>query len=223
MTTLHSPRFQAVLRTLTEAAQVQEPETGKIIGKRLEGLDRSRLTDNELADLVQDVYMAVSPDLADLLYLLVRGTGATTVVELGTSLGVSALTMGAALRDNGRGRLITSELSSAKCRAVRKSVAEAGLEDIIEIREGDARETLKDLPEPVDLVLLDGFAHAYVDVLKLLEPRMRPGSVVVADGLPGDKKETIGPFRSYIEQQPDRYHRVRAAVFGSAELIVRIG
>ena len=58
----------------------------------------------------------------------------------------------------------------------------AGLADLVEIRTGDALETLAaDLPEVIDLVLLDGAKRLYPKVLSLLEPRLRPGALVVAD------------------------------------------
>jgi predicted O-methyltransferase YrrM len=53
----------------------------------------------------------------------------------------------------------------------------------VEIREGDALETLSDPGGPVDLLFLDGFAPLYLPVLELLKPRLGPGALVVADNL----------------------------------------
>lgn len=58
----------------------------------------------------------------------------------------------------------------------------AGLIDFVEIREGDALRTLAaDLPDTVDLLLLDGAKALYPEVLNLVEARLRPGAFVVAD------------------------------------------
>ena len=58
----------------------------------------------------------------------------------------------------------------------------ANLSEFVDIRDGDALETLaRDLPESIDLVLLDGAKPLYLKVLELLEARLRPGALLVAD------------------------------------------
>lgn len=131
---------------------------------------------------LKDFHLAVSRETATLLYLLARSTRARTLVEFGTSFGVSTLHLAAALRDNGGGRLIGTEFEPTKVAQARANIAAAGLDDLVEIRTGDAVETLaQDLPEVIDLVLLDGAKGLYPTVLSLLEPRLRPGALVVAD------------------------------------------
>ena len=64
----------------------------------------------------------------------------------------------------------------------RENFAAGGLSDLIEIREGDALQTLaRDLPERIDLLLLDGAKGLYPAVLALVEQRLRPGALIVAD------------------------------------------
>jgi predicted O-methyltransferase YrrM len=131
---------------------------------------------------LKEFHLAVSRETATLLYMLARSSRARAVVEFGTSFGVSTLHLAAALRDNGGGRLIGTEFERTKVTQARANIAAAGLEDVAEIRAGDAIETLAtDLPETVDLVLLDGAKGLYPKVLSLLEPRLRSGSLVVAD------------------------------------------
>ena len=117
------------------------------------------------------------------LYNLVRTQGSRTVVEFGMSFGISTIHLAAAVRDNGSGRVITTELDAGKVRRATSHLAEAGLLDVVEIRHGDALETLRDLEGPVDLVFLDGWKVLYLPVLQLLEPQLRPGAAVVADDL----------------------------------------
>jgi predicted O-methyltransferase YrrM len=127
-------------------------------------------------------YLAVSPETARLLYMLARSMRARSIVEFGTSFGISTLHLAAALRDNGGGRLIGSEFESGKVAKARGNLQAAGLADLVEIREGDALQTLaRDLPETIDLVLLDGAKALYPQVLSLLEGRLRSGALVVAD------------------------------------------
>jgi predicted O-methyltransferase YrrM len=114
--------------------------------------------------------------------MLARGAKAQAIVEFGTSFGISTLHLAAALRDNGGGRLITTECEASKVARARENLTAGGLIDLVELREGDALQTLKtDLPETIDLLLLDGAKALYPDVLALLERRLRPGAFVVAD------------------------------------------
>jgi predicted O-methyltransferase YrrM len=150
--------------------------------------------------LAKDAYLAVSRDTAQLLYMLVRATGATEIVEFGTSFGISTLHFAAGLRDNGGGRIITTEFEPSKAAKARENFLAAGLADLIELREGDAIQTLgKDLPERIDLVLLDGAKGLYPAVLKLLEPQLKPGTLIVADN---------------ADRSPEYLRRVRSSAHG---------
>jgi predicted O-methyltransferase YrrM len=71
-----------------------------------------------------------------------RFARARNIVEFGTSCGISTLHLAAALRDNGGGRLIRSEFERSKVARARKNLAAGGLSDLVEVREGDALETL---------------------------------------------------------------------------------
>ena len=78
--------------------------------------------------------------------------------------------------------MIGSEYEPDKVEATRRSVEAAGLSGIVDVREGDARETLgRDLPDAVDLVFLDGAKEMYAGVLAMIEPRLAPGALVAAD------------------------------------------
>jgi predicted O-methyltransferase YrrM len=86
------------------------------------------------------------------------------------------------LRDNGGGHLITSEFEPSKAARARHNLTAGGLIDLVEIREGDALQTLSiDLPETIDLLLLDGAKSLYPEILNLVESRLRPGAIIVAD------------------------------------------
>jgi predicted O-methyltransferase YrrM len=147
--------------------------------------------------LAKDAYLAVSRETARLIYMLARSTGARSVVEFGTSFGLSTLHLAAGVRDNGGGRVITSEFEPSKAERARANFAAGGLADLIELREGDAVQTLaRDLPDQVDLVLLDGAKGLYPAVLALLEEHLRPGALIVADN---------------ADRSPEYLHRVRSA------------
>src|SRR6185369_6394595 len=116
-------------------------------------------------------FLAVTPAYGRFLYALARVRNAIRIVEFGTSMGVSTIYLAAALRDNGGGTLIGSELEPTKVARARAHLDAAGLADLVEIREGDARETLKDVGGAVDLLLIDGAWSLYLPILRLVEPR----------------------------------------------------
>ena len=145
-------------------------------------LMRSKTDYLEFYTRLKDFPLAVSRETGTLLYMLARSCTARTIVEFGTSFGLSTLHLAAALRDNGGGRLITSEFEPSKVLRARENLVAGGLIDLVEIREGDALQTLSvDLPETIDLVLLDGAKALYPEILGLLQSRLRPGALIIAD------------------------------------------
>ena len=186
MTTLTSTPLASLLDHLFEQADAASAETRATFAD-LSAEERTRLMQSRTdyiglyAQLKNDP-LAISRETAALLYMLARSGQARTIVEFGTSFAISTLHLAAALRDNGGGHLITSEFEPSKVARARENLTEGGLIDLVEIREGDALQTLSaDLPETVDLLLLDGAKALYPDILDLVEPRLRPGAFVVAD------------------------------------------
>jgi predicted O-methyltransferase YrrM len=161
------------------------------------------------ADALSDIYMPVTPEAGRLLYALVRAARPNTVVEFGMSLGISALHLGAAVRDNGHGRVVTTELSAAKVAAAKDTFGQTGLADVITVLEGDALATLPTLDGSVDFVLLDGWKELYLPVIELLEPRLSPGTLVVADNT-----ELAGtePYVDYVRDPANGYVSVNFPV-----------
>ena len=129
---------------------------------------------------------SIYPEQGDLIYLLCRGMGAKRVVDFATSVGMSALYFAAAMRDNGEGTVIGSELVPAKIATARRNLAEAGLSDFVDIRQGDARKTLSDLGGFADFVLVDGWPLSQEsslarEVIEIVAPQVRIGGYVMND------------------------------------------
>lgn len=175
-TTLQDPKVVNLLDRMYAASKNQM----SLLRDRAAEFDRP-MTVQERTDAMSEFYIPVTPDAGRLLYALVRSTRPTTVVEFGMSFGVSAVHLAAAVRDNGNGRVVTTELSATKIASAKQTFAETGLDDVITILEGDALETLTSLDGPVDFVLLDGWKDLYLPVIELLEPRLKTGALIVAD------------------------------------------
>ena len=139
---------------------------------------------------------SIRPEQGELIYLLCRSIGAKRVAEFGTSLGFSALYLAAAVRDNGGGTVIGSELVPEKVKAARRNLAEAGLAELVEIRAGDALETLHDLGEPLDFFLMDGWpVEGEVSlarrVVEIVAPQLRVGALILNDNSEPDYLEYV--------------------------------
>jgi len=220
MNTLITPPLAPLLDRLfaedAAASPARDPALADLFQER-ERLMRSKTGYLDFYGRLKDFPLAVSRATGALLYMLARSSGARTIVEFGTSFGISTLHLAAALRDNGGGRLITSEFEPSKPARARKNLTDAGLIDLVEIREGDALETLRvDLPETIDLLLLDGAKPLYPEILSLVEGRLRPGALIVADN---------------ADSSPEYLERVRSPAAGymstpfaeDVELSMRIG
>jgi predicted O-methyltransferase YrrM len=147
-------------------------------------------------------FLAISPAYGRFLYAMARTRRATRIIEFGTSMGVSTIYLAAALRDNGGGKLIGSELQPTKVARARANIEAAGLSDLVEIREGDALETLKDTGGDIDLVLIDGAWSLYLPVLKLLEGRLTPGAAILGENAfdPDYLDYVRDPANGYLSQ-----------------------
>jgi predicted O-methyltransferase YrrM len=156
MTTLTNPPIGPLLHRLFASAE-QNDEKVMATWRAENAHRREQISSRQRADELSDAYLPISPEVGRLLYVLARSKQPRTIVEFGTSFGTSTIHLAAAVRDNrNNGRLITTELSAKKANRARQNVAEAGLSDIVEIREGDAFETLRgEVGEPIELLLLD--------------------------------------------------------------------
>lgn len=155
-------------KPLQEGIHVGSPETPRA----WQGCDRGQQAPDHDGPGLRSRRAQASADVREL----------RNVVEFGTSFGISTLHLAAALRDNGGGRLITTEFEPSKVARARDNLAAGGLVDLVDIREGDALHTLAaDLPGRVDLLLLDGAKALYPEILDLVEGRLRPGAFLVAD------------------------------------------
>jgi predicted O-methyltransferase YrrM len=193
-----------LLDRLFEEAAAAESATRSAVADLPDGevtrLKRSKTDYLDFYGRLKDFPLAVSREAGALLYMLARSCGAREIVEFGTSFGISTLHLAAALRDNGGGRLLTSEFVPSKAARARKNLTDAGLMDLVEIREGDALQTLRiDLPETIDLILLDGAKALYPEILGLAENRLRPGALIIADD---------------ADDSPDYLARVRSSAAG---------
>ncbi|MCP3469405.1 class I SAM-dependent methyltransferase [Bradyrhizobium sp. CCGUVB1N3] len=163
---------------------------------------------------------SIHPEQGELIYLLCRGMRATRVAEFATSVGMSTLYFAAAMRDNGGGTVIGSEIVPAKVVAARRNLDEAGLAAYAEIREGDARQTLRDLGGPVDFILIDGWPGEEGPslarrVIEIVAPQLRIGGYVMNDNAEPD-------FLEFMRDPKSGFVSMTLPLKGGTELSLKV-
>ena len=220
-TVFQSDKVQSLLKRLhAEASSADDSFVSKF--STMSAGERDALQDDyrRFYGLAREAYIPVAEEFGRLLYMLARATRARTIVEFGTSFGISTIYLASALRDNGGGRLITCELEATKSQRAQAHLVEAGLSDLVEFRIGDALEVLNEgITAPVDLLLLDGAKPLYFRVLKLIEPFLRPGALITSDNISTRMK--VGEFTDYIRQPANGYISVAVPLEDGIELSLR--
>src|SRR5712672_3861630 len=187
MTILNDTHLERLLDRLHEASDAQTEairehrhERDKAVNRKPE--DQAVLTKTFLADKLY----ALDRDKAEFCYQVCRTIDARRIVEIGTSYGVSTLYLAAAARDNvrasgGNGVVIGTEYEANKASAARAHFEQAGLSRFIDLREGDLRETLRQIDGPVDFMLVDIWITMARPALELVTPHLRSGAIVISD------------------------------------------
>lgn len=199
---LQDPTVAATIEREHAAAKQQAEERRAAREANPEAVDPVPPTrrDFRTSELHKIGYLAIGPKQGAFLYGTARAIKAKNIVEFGTSHGISTLYLAAAAADNG-GRVTGSEFHASKAEKARQNLSDAGLGDLVDIRVGDAQETLKGVDGDIDLLFLDGAKDMYVPILKMLEDRLRPGSIVIADNVEHGAEETA-EFSRYMRDNP---------------------
>jgi predicted O-methyltransferase YrrM len=179
-----------------------------------------RTSDERDPHAYQDFGFSIHPEQGNLIYLLCRALGATRVAEFATSVGMSTIYFAAALRDNGGGTVIGSEIVPQKLAIARRNLEEAGLADQVDLRLGDARETLRDLGGPVDFVLIDGWPTGAEpslakQVIDVVAAQIRKGGMILNDNGEED-------YLAFVRNPANGFRSMTLPLKGGTELSVKV-
>lgn len=147
--------------------------------KMMKGAAKSVFRPMQPSDF-KDAYLSISKEQGEGLKRLVKENDIQNIVEFGTSFGISTLFLAQGVMETG-GRIITTELIESKAQKAIANFKKAGVNDLIEVRIGDALETLKSYDEPIDLLLLDGWKDLYLPLFQMLEPNFHANTVIYVD------------------------------------------
>jgi len=181
---INDPKLEGLLdelhaRSDAQAAALQRFEAGTVDAAQPP-------TRDEVKAFLRDKLVALDRNKAQLCYQLCRAGNARRIVEIGTSFGVSTLYLAAAVRDNvaatgGTGVVIGTEYEPDKASAARVHFERAGLSEFIDLREGNLRDTLRQIEGPVDFMLMDIWINMVRPALELVTPHLRRGAIVICD------------------------------------------
>jgi predicted O-methyltransferase YrrM len=182
LSVIQDPHLKALLDSLHARSDRQIAE----IERFQAGQASHPSTEDQIKTFRSDKLVALDRDKAELCYQLCRATDARRIVEIGTSFGVSTLYLAAAVRDNiraggGAGVVIGTEYEPAKANAARAHFEQAGLSGLIDLREGDLRDTLVGIEGPVDFVLVDIWIRMARPALELVTPYLKRSAIVICD------------------------------------------
>ena len=154
--------------------------------KLMKGVAKSMFRSIQPYDF-KEAYLSISKEQGEDLVLLIKANQIKNIVEFGTSFGISTLFLSQGAVETG-GSIITTELIESKAKKAIENFKSAGVEDLIEVRIGDAMETLKNYNESIDLLLLDGWKDLYLPLFQMLEPNFHTDTIVYVDN--ADMKES---------------------------------
>ncbi len=178
----------------------------------IRGVAKSVFRPIQPADL-KDAYLAISEEQGKDLVELIKNHGLKNIVEFGTSFGISTLFLAKGAMETG-GKIITTELIKSKAEKAIKNFKQAGVDEIIEVRIGDAMQTLADHDKPIDLLLLDGWKDLYLPLFRMLESNFHSRTIIYVDN--ADMAES----QSFLETvSKDKRYSIRPNYNGKVALI----
>lgn len=144
------------------------------------------ITQNVLVELekTQHDFWNISRTTAEFMYNLIVDGGFKSVIEVGTSNGYSGIWLGKALQKTG-GKLTTIEFYDKRIVLAKENFEKCGVNDVIEIMQGDAATVLEYLPKDykVDFAFVDACKRQYIDFFHLIDPHLIAGGYIACDNV----------------------------------------
>ncbi len=138
---------------------------------------------------------------AMMLRILIESMKAKRGIEVGAASGFGAINMGVGFERTG-GHLYTLEIDPEMVKQCRDNLRKVGLEKTVTCIEGDALKTLPTLKGRFDFVFIDALKRDYFKYFKLIEPKLKPGAVIVGDNVIRSER-AMKDFLDYIQESPD--------------------
>ncbi len=183
-----------------ETLQILHDDAKNDYIKIAKGMAKSILRPIKPTDF-ENAYLPISKAQGEHLHNLIVQNDFQNVVEFGTSFGISTIYLADAVSQTG-GKVITTELLESKAKIANKNIAQAGLQDFVEIRIGDAMKTLKNENAKIDFLFLDGWKDLYLPLFRMLETNFHKGTLIYADNM--NMADTL-QYYNYVQGNSNTY------------------
>jgi len=184
-------KIDQVLRTLEKQAKFEEEYQDKV--------ERS------------ERMLSITRNIGLFYNIFLRSTGAKNILEIGTSVGYSTIWFAEALRENLGTKIISLEQDSKKIERAKKNFVTAGIEQYVEILQGDALETLskisnqKESLSKFDFIFIDADKERYIQYFDMSLPLLKKGGVIGADNIvyPERFNEMMKDYVNHVKNTPN--------------------
>jgi caffeoyl-CoA O-methyltransferase len=149
--------------------------------------------------------LAITADTGLFFSVLLKAIKARRILEVGTSAGFSTLWFADAMGKNHSTRVITIEMNPQKVERALKNFKEAGVDKIIEIKQGIALDLLRKLKGKFDFVFLDADKENIIRYFDIVLPMVRIGGIIAADNMlyPGHFRPAMRKYARHVHTKPN--------------------
>jgi predicted O-methyltransferase YrrM len=172
--------------------------------KLLRELEQQGLENDARTTERSRMMLNLEPASAQLVSILVRASGVTRALEIGTSNAYSTIWLAWSLAPAG-GRIISVDRNPDKHALARENLRRAGFLEMVELRTGDATEIVRELAGPFELVFLDADRRKFPEIMEVLLPKIAKRALVIADNVHSHPEEIAG-YLKLISSLPDFQH-----------------
>lgn len=150
----------------------------------------------------ENAYLPISKEQGQNIKELIIENNCKSIVEFGTSFGISTIYLAQGAQQTA-GKITSTELLESKANRALKNITEAGLGDYVEIKIGDAMQTLQNFNEPVDFLFLDGWKDLYLPLFKMLSPLFHTDTLIYADNMDMNGTQE---FKAFLDANDNKFN-----------------
>ena len=207
MIVLHQENIKA---TLIELYNDAKNDKTRII----KGLVKSIIRPMQPEDF-KHAYLSITEEQGLFLVDLIKKNNLKNIVEFGTSFGISTLFLAQGALET-KGRIITTELIASKAEKAMENFKKAEVSNIIDVRIGDAMQTLQNHKAPIDLLFLDGWKDLYQPLFNMLESNFHTNTIIYVDNA------NMTESRAFLKEvgRNDKY--TLESIFDGKVVLIRI-
>ncbi len=207
MIVLHQENIKA---TLIELYNDAKNDKTRII----KGLVKSIIRPMQPEDF-KHAYLSITEEQGLFLVELIKKNKFKNIVEFGTSFGISTLFLAQGALET-KGRIITTELIASKAEKAMENFKKAEVSNIIDVRIGDAMQTLQNHKEPIDLLFLDGWKDLYQPLFNMLESNFHTNTIIYVDNA------NMSESRAFLKEVGENDKYTLESIFDGKVVLIRI-